>query len=259
MKKYEKVGEDPKVYILDHFDLYLNNPKWSHTKLLLLENLISVYKKTVVIVSTIDPLKFLSRIAKPPAIKDEEKPTAQEQDLYDRWAMILSSFTKNYHNINIDSTFFVNFVNTKCMERIDNLPDGQDERKLKSLYETIIKECQHTSFLQRIGVETVESVAGSETSCSPDLLINEILQKTETYYQSIWSVCSTEEKITLEVISKRKSVRNYTDEPFSRDELMKLLKAGMSAPSANDKRPWAINSFECSLHRISQRICKAKR
>lgn len=222
LKKYEKIDDDPKVYIMDHFDLYLNNPKWNHTKLLLLENLISVHKKTVVIVSTIDPLKFLSKIAKQPRLNDEEKPPAQEQDLYDRWAMILSSFSKKYHNINIDSALFVNLVNKKCDVRIDVLQNGQDAKKITSLCETIKGECQHTSFLQRIGVETIENIAGNEASYSADLLIDEILQKAETYYQSIWSVCSTEEKITLYHLA-----RNGFITPKDTETVRVLMRKGL--------------------------------
>lgn len=44
----------------------------------------------------------------------------------------------------------------------------------------------------------------------------------------------------LEVIHSRKSVRVYTAEPVSKDDLLTLLKAGMSAPTAVDRRPWAF-------------------
>lgn len=43
---------------------------------------------------------------------------------------------------------------------------------------------------------------------------------------------------TLINILSRKSVRQYTDQPVSLDTLHVLVKAGMSAPSAVDKRPW---------------------
>jgi hypothetical protein len=221
LTKYEKIEDDPKVYVVDHFELYLDNPKWNYTKLVLLEHLVSLYKKTVVIVSTIDPLKFLSRIAKPPRT-EEEKQLLQEQDLHDRWVMILSSFTKKYHSIDVDSSFFVNFVNKKCQERIDHLLNGQDTKKLKSLCETIISECQHIAFLQRIGMEIVENLGGNEFSYSRDLLIDEILQKAETYYRSIWSVCSTDEKITLYHLA-----RNGFITPKETETVRMLMRKGL--------------------------------
>ncbi len=44
----------------------------------------------------------------------------------------------------------------------------------------------------------------------------------------------------LSVIHSRKSVRKYLDKPVSKEVLYTLLKAGMAAPSAADKRPWAF-------------------
>ncbi len=45
----------------------------------------------------------------------------------------------------------------------------------------------------------------------------------------------------LSVIHNRKSVRKYiADKPISKDDLNILLKAGMAAPTAADKRPWAF-------------------
>ncbi len=42
----------------------------------------------------------------------------------------------------------------------------------------------------------------------------------------------------LEVIFTRRSIRSYTDEPVSEEEIRTLLEAGMSAPSARDRQPW---------------------
>jgi nitroreductase len=44
----------------------------------------------------------------------------------------------------------------------------------------------------------------------------------------------------LSVIHSRKSVRQYTGQPVSKEQLMTILKAGMAAPTAVDKRPWAF-------------------
>ena len=44
----------------------------------------------------------------------------------------------------------------------------------------------------------------------------------------------------LEAIAKRCSVRSYTDEPVSEDDLQQVLEAALSAPSANNVRPWHI-------------------
>lgn len=45
---------------------------------------------------------------------------------------------------------------------------------------------------------------------------------------------------TLATIYNRKSVRHYTNRLVSRDQVTELVKAGMAAPTAVDKRPWAF-------------------
>lgn len=43
---------------------------------------------------------------------------------------------------------------------------------------------------------------------------------------------------TIETIHNRKSVRTFTDQPVSQEDLTTLVKAGMAAPSGKDVRPW---------------------
>lgn len=45
---------------------------------------------------------------------------------------------------------------------------------------------------------------------------------------------------TIKAIHSRKSVRHYTDEDVSQDQLEVLLKAAMAAPSARNMQPWAF-------------------
>ena len=42
----------------------------------------------------------------------------------------------------------------------------------------------------------------------------------------------------LESIKKRRSIRTYTDEPVSEEDVSVLLEAAMSAPSADNLQPW---------------------
>jgi len=44
----------------------------------------------------------------------------------------------------------------------------------------------------------------------------------------------------LTVIHSRKSVRKYLDKPVTKEQLEILLRAGMAAPTAGDKRPWSF-------------------
>jgi nitroreductase len=42
------------------------------------------------------------------------------------------------------------------------------------------------------------------------------------------------------IIMTRASVRSFTGETIPREKLLRIAKAGMAAPSAVDRRPWAI-------------------
>ena len=46
------------------------------------------------------------------------------------------------------------------------------------------------------------------------------------------------EEIILDNILARTSIRSYQERPVEQDKIEKLLRAGMAAPSAVDKRPW---------------------
>ena len=42
----------------------------------------------------------------------------------------------------------------------------------------------------------------------------------------------------LEVLFTRRSIRKYTNEPVTEEDLKTILEAGMNAPSANNRQPW---------------------
>lgn len=42
----------------------------------------------------------------------------------------------------------------------------------------------------------------------------------------------------LEIIKRRRSIRKYTEEPVSQEQIQALLEAAMAAPSASNRRPW---------------------
>lgn len=44
----------------------------------------------------------------------------------------------------------------------------------------------------------------------------------------------------LQWIMRRRSIRKYTHEPVSDEQIQALLQAAMAAPSANDVRPWSF-------------------
>jgi nitroreductase len=51
--------------------------------------------------------------------------------------------------------------------------------------------------------------------------------------------CSKEEAVT-EVIMTRRSIRDYKEEPVCREQMAKILEAGIYAPSAMNMQTWAV-------------------
>ena len=51
--------------------------------------------------------------------------------------------------------------------------------------------------------------------------------------------CSKEEAV-YEVIMTRRSIRDYKEEPVCREQMAKILEAGIYAPSAINMQPWAV-------------------
>lgn len=65
---------------------------------------------------------------------------------------------------------------------------------------------------------------------------------------------------TLEVIHNRKSVRHFTDQPVSKEQLETLLRAGMAAPTAVNRQPWVfyVITQRETLDLLSEKLPYAK-
>lgn len=65
---------------------------------------------------------------------------------------------------------------------------------------------------------------------------NRPIQPTEI----VSSAVVDKESIVLENIFERKSVRKYTGQKISKEDMIMLMKAGMAAPSARNAQPWEL-------------------
>lgn len=65
---------------------------------------------------------------------------------------------------------------------------------------------------------------------------------------------------TLEIIHTRKSVRHFTDQPVSKEQIETLVKAGMAAPTAVNRQPWVfyVVTEREILDTLSQQLPYAK-
>lgn len=65
----------------------------------------------------------------------------------------------------------------------------------------------------------------------------------------------------LEIMERRRSIRNYTGEPVAEENIEKILQAGMLTPTSRGKRPWEfiLVRRKETLKALSQcRACGAK-
>lgn len=185
--------ENPKaVIILDHFDHLLGQADWDRAKLTLLESLISTHQRNVVLVTAIDPEIFFARRS-----SDDQRDQVENKRESKRWAIALSSFTKVYHNIRANSSIFHEFMKDASETAVSSREDENEKARIAQLYQTVAGECAHTLFLQNLGTQLVLNVDFRNEFFNPEVLVDEILQRAEPYYKSIWAVLGIEEKIVL--------------------------------------------------------------
>jgi nitroreductase len=79
-------------------------------------------------------------------------------------------------------------------------------------------------------------------------------------FLNIHNLFSQDGKDALSVIFSRKSVRNFTGESVSKENLDVILKAGMSAPTAMNKQPWSfiVVTDRTMLDKLSDSLPSAK-
>lgn len=117
----------------------------------------------------------------------------------------------------------------------------------------------HRQFIGKvIDVKVDEAILNAEGRVDVNLL-NPLIYGGGRYYETGPFIAKTGESLNeidgepfvpdysrkyaneaLEVIHNRKSVRHFTDQPVSKKQLETLLRAGMAAPTAVNRQPWAF-------------------
>lgn len=70
---------------------------------------------------------------------------------------------------------------------------------------------------------------------------------------------SPKSEVVLQNILSRKSVRSYTDQTVSREQLDTLVRAAMAAPTAKDMRPWKfiVIDEEATMDSLAAKLPRA--
>ncbi|MDZ7775518.1 MAG: nitroreductase family protein [Bacteroidales bacterium] len=117
----------------------------------------------------------------------------------------------------------------------------------------------HRQFIGKvIDVKVDEAILNADDRVNVNLL-NPLIYGGGRYYETGRLIAKTGESLNeidrkpfvpdysqryandaLEVIHNRKSVRHFTDQPVSKKQLETLLRAGMAAPTAVNRQPWAF-------------------
>ena len=202
VRDFEGAGTDQRLIVLDHFDSRFDELEWNFHLLKLLEGLFNKEDKLVMLITTSDPTLVLPRLPGiqaarqaqvASAVEKEETPpvVVVDKNYLNRWTMVLSSFTKVYHRIHSEDETFV--------KTVENLYPAVTQAKGKewALVRVLLEECRPTGFLQNVGLEILTKFDVQRDFINDDVLVEEIRLRSEAYYQSIWSTCSIDEKITL--------------------------------------------------------------
>jgi hypothetical protein len=197
----EKIPDKINTVILDHFDVDIEKREISEIKIKLIKRLVATYKKNVVIVSSVDPINFIENQT---GIDDKE-------GWRSTWVHALNSFTRVYHNVRSSSENFRKTVIEHGTAHTDLDQIGM-RQKNEEFCETLIQECDHTPFLRQVGLEMLRRFDFDNVFFNKKAFFSQVLQRSTTYYESMWHDCTIEEKITLiNLVKNRFFVRKDSD------------------------------------------------
>jgi|GEM_PF-4758972 len=171
MVKYE-------VIIIDHFEFDFQNIPRNNLKLQLLEHLFLTWKKKIVILSTIHTTQLLEQYN-------------DDNILRERWNAVFSHFYAIFYPLQK-----VRLSKGAIMAEFGITEEHW--RKNHHYYEFIEKECNHGLFLRNLR-PTMYSLV--DIANKDHLTLEELSEKVKslayTYYASIWSTCSKDERFLI--------------------------------------------------------------
>jgi hypothetical protein len=171
-----------RITVVNHFEFDMDNPDTCMRKLAVLEKLLYVEKKTVVLLSAVDPMFYLETSG--PEIATTSGPDhAPAAQVLDRWAAVLSLFEKQQ-------------IQDITEERFTRIVGGKDLECSQELRDMVHIECDHTAQLRRIGLAMLDAHC-HEKPMSKGQFLEEVLDRADSYYRVLWSTCSRDERLVL--------------------------------------------------------------
>jgi hypothetical protein len=164
-------------------------------KLELLERLIAFKDINIIVRSDINPLHYFRMLS-----GDHFRGYTEVAPDLERWAAVLDDFTRcrepmgKEDILKPEETYFKEL--SELAQSINVRRKGYKDPEISKVLENLAHECWPHPELRDIG----ERLAQHEDLLKLDereIIVNQVLDLAEAYYQRIWSVCSKDEKIVL--------------------------------------------------------------
>jgi hypothetical protein len=186
-----------RVIILDHFEYGMDDAALNMKKLELLERLVYVESRTIVILCTLDPMFYLVA-GFPNTVSTDPGNGSASAQVRDRWASILSAFYKGKFDDKTSKQFDIQLG--KMQEQ------GKNSPALIMLINVVRQECNHTAILRRIGLRLLpprikQSALANESGLREEIM-EDVLDRADAYYRSLWSTCTEDERLVLYQLAK---------------------------------------------------------
>jgi len=172
------------VMILDHFEFNIRDCASNLARLEFIETPLYEAHGKLVIVSTIDPLYFLTEEASKVLSTDKDDPERTRR-LIDRWARVLSKFRK----ANLASPSKDDFLEKvgKAAE-----PGHHDAQFAAWTFE----ECGGTALLRKVGMGILDEFQ-EHPPTRREQLVETVLDRAGAYYHVLWSGLTATERLVL--------------------------------------------------------------
>jgi hypothetical protein len=182
-QNYQITARKLSVLVLDHFEINLRDRDYNRERLTLLESLAYDPPSKLVLVSTVDPLYYLTDGA--PEVLTDSKDLEAAPRLLDRWARVLSKFSK------------VSLPASDTQEFDQRLDDFLKKYAKSGPFVNCVRdECRSTAFLRETGIELLKHVDGNHPP-SRNWVVNCVLDRADAYYHVLWSGLTANERLVL--------------------------------------------------------------
>ncbi|MBZ5558162.1 MAG: cache domain-containing protein [Acidobacteriia bacterium] len=201
------------IVALDHFDHDIDQPAANAEKLRLVETLMLTSKKTVYLLSAVDPVYYLAS-GFPQTMVAEGTPAAEAMLLLDRWSEVLSRF----ETVLVEDRSVAPFA--AFVERLRGRPFWREPAHARAL-ECACRECDRTPHLRHLGRRLLIQQEGN-AGLNEDMMLGLVADRASAYYRALWTTCSKQERLALFQLAADGWVN-----PKNKDAIMELDRRGL--------------------------------